>query len=141
MQHDAACLGSPPMLEYVDALPGTECRHAVDDRNRQLGLRQRRTHVRRHVISPLERVFVKRVAFRHEPCEKSFEIALHARIVVFLDQQAGGGMADVEREQSLAYAAGTHPFDHLRRTAIQALATGGHADYIEHLTHGRHCTG
>jgi len=138
VKHHAAGLGTSPMLEDINPLPGAEQGHAIGNRDRQVGLRQGSTHMRRHVIRTFQRVFVDRVAFRHQSRQESLQIAPHTRIVVFLDQQAGRGVADIKREQPLADAAGLHPVTHLQREGIQALAAGGNADFMKGLAHVRY---
>ena len=113
MQYYAACLHSTPVLEDVNALPGAEQRLAVGNRDRQVGLRQCRAHVGRHVVEAFQCVFVNRVAFRHQPRQEALQIRLHGRIVIFLYQQARRGVADIQGEQALPDAAGLRPVTHL----------------------------
>ena len=59
MQHDAAPVRPHPMLEQIHALPGPQRQLALVNRDRQLGLRERRPDMRRHIVRPLRGVPVQ----------------------------------------------------------------------------------
>lgn len=138
VQHDSAGLRGTPMLENINPLPGAKHGQAFGHRDRQMGLRQCGAHMRRHIIRTLQRMFVNRVVFGHQPRQKAFQIGLNRWIVVFLNQQAGRSVADVQRQQSLMDFIRPNPGTHLRCERIQALAMGGDSNFMKSLAHARH---
>jgi hypothetical protein len=80
-----------------DPLQPTQHHPAFPDRDRQVHRRQRRPHVRRHVVRPLRRVLEQRLPVRYQPTEKPLEIRLHPRVRVVLDQQRCRRMTHMQR--------------------------------------------
>ncbi len=97
--------GVSPVLDEIDALPCSQNQRAGDDGNGELGLRQRRANMRRHVVRPFRVMGVAR-SLRRDLREEGLEVLEHRRIGVFLDQQRRGGMAAEDRQQPLVEALG-----------------------------------
>ena len=93
------------VFPQVDSLPGSQHEFAVLEGDTQLGGRQRRLDVGGHVVTALQRMGVKRVVFRHQPVQPVFQINPRAVVVIFLDQQAGGGVAYEQCAQAFALLA------------------------------------
>lgn len=126
------------MFEDVDALPGTQHRRTVDDRDGKVSLGQRRAYVGRHIVRPFEDVFVNRVAFGHQPGQEAFEIALYGRVVIFLYQETRRGMPDVERQQAAFDRARAHTSPDVVGAGIESLPAGRNGDGVDDLAHGGH---
>ena len=118
VQHHTARLRGTPVLEDVNSLPRAEQRPAFRHRDRQVRLRQRRARMRRHVIRAFQGVLVNRGVLRHQPRQEALQVGPYRRVLIFLDQQAGRGVADIQGKQPLPDAAGPHPGPHLRREGI-----------------------
>lgn len=99
-------------------------------------LRQRGTHVRRHIVRTFGRVDEQRIAIRNQSGKETFEVGDHVGIVVLVDQQAGGGVLDVEREHAGGHVALPRPGRHLLGDVIDAAAAGIDMDLADKLAHG-----
>src|SRR5690606_3265650 len=91
---DATPVRGAAMLPQVDPLPGAEREPPVEYRDRERGGGEDRLDVGRHVVRPLRRMREVAVALRHEAVEPLLEVMARARIGVFLNGEAGGGVAD-----------------------------------------------
>ena len=63
--HDRTPVRSHTMLKQIYPLPSAERQPAIDERNRQMGLRQRRADVCRHVVIAFGGMPVQRGVVRH----------------------------------------------------------------------------
>ena len=97
------------VLEEEDALPDAELEPAVADRDRQLRLGQRTLDVRRHVVGPLVVVAVEAHILRHDPAQKGVEVVAHVGRRIFLDQERGRGVLDVDGKQTASRGFGVRP--------------------------------
>ena len=89
----------------------------------------------RHVIGSFNRMDIERVAFRHEPREKFFQITPHIRIGILLDQERSGGVAKMKREQALFEPAFDNPGRNLIGDFIQTLAACVHLESMDAIEH------
>ena len=115
----------------------------------QIHRRQRRAHVRRHVVVAFRGVDEERVAVGHEPLEKRLQIAPHIRIGVFLDEQRSRSMPQMQCQQAVLELVFVHPFFDLAREFIKpaparrngqfvkssAVSCVGHLDYWMNENH------
>src|SRR3954469_17110889 len=60
--------------------------------------------MRRHIILTFGCMFEQRVAVRHQPRKKSFEIASHFRVGIFLDQERSGCVLDQQSDAPVYHA-------------------------------------
>ena len=94
------------MLKKIHPLPGTQPQSPVNQRNRQRYRHHRRLdmggHIIRALISMSEIGHFRVRRGRHESVEKGLQVGLYLGVRVFLNEQAGGGVADKEREQARA---------------------------------------
>ena len=77
-----------------DALPGTQQKAIVPVGNAELAGGQGGFDVGRHVVRSLDGMGVERVTFGNQPVQPVLEVDARAVVVVLLDQQAGGGVAN-----------------------------------------------
>jgi len=87
------------MLEQIDALPRPKRESAVDQRDRELDLRECRAEMRRHVVRALVIVQIFARLWR-DPRKICFEIGANLGRRVFLDEERGGGVAAEYRQQT-----------------------------------------
>ena len=94
-------MGPIPMFEQINTLPRPQHRHARNDRNADRDRHQGRLDMRWHVVRPL--VSVREIGHRgmrcrrHETREELFEVRLHLRVGVLLDQERTGGVLNKVR--------------------------------------------
>jgi hypothetical protein len=125
------------VFEDIEALPGAQHHAAVLERDRQLGLGQRRADMGRHVVRSLVGMAIERVALRHQPAEIGDQVALHIRIGIFLNDQRGGGMAAEHGEKPVAQAGRAQPADDPVGDVGQVAAAGLDGQSGLSLSHGR----
>ena len=88
---------------------------ALHHRDGDLDLRQGRADMRRHVVGTFGGVAEQRIAVWNQAAEEAVEVGEHLRVGVLLHQEAGGGVATEEGEESGAGTAGGdggHPVGH-----------------------------
>jgi len=94
------------MLKQVNTLPCAERQRAVMHRNTERGRQKSGLdmggHIIRALISMSEIGHFRVRRGRHESVEKGLQVGLYLGVRVFLNEQAGGGVADKEREQARA---------------------------------------
>ena len=84
------------MFPKVNALPGTQPQPSLHNWNGEAHSGQRRPYVRRHVVLAFSGVHECGVTIRDQPIEKRFKVAPHIRVCVFLNQQRGRSMQDLQ---------------------------------------------
>ena len=102
MQGHTARMGPRAVFPQINSLPGSQRELAGVNREGEVHRRQRGADVGGHVVVAFGGVGEQRVAVAHEPCKKGGEVAAHVRVGVFLDQERGGSMAQVQGEQPVA---------------------------------------
>src|SRR5437868_10045764 len=100
MGNDAAGMSLGAVFPKINALPSAEHQPAVGYWNAQIDTAQCRPHMRWHIVVTLSRVVKKRITIGSEAGKKAFQIATHLRIRIFLDQQRGRRVLDVQRQKS-----------------------------------------
>ena len=118
------------MFPKVDALPGAEHHRAGGDRDAEVDAGQRRADVGRHVVVALVVVLVNRVGIRGQARKNRLEVGAHGGVGVFLDEQRGGGVADVQCGQAGLEAAGRHQAVHLAGDLVKPAAARGDAQLL-----------
>ena len=98
MQGEASREASGPVLEYVDALPRSQCRSTAAYRDRQLGCRERRTDMGRHVVGPLGGVPVQAAVLGDDAAEEVVEIVEDVGVGVLLDRERRRRVTDEDGE-------------------------------------------
>ncbi len=95
MHHDFALVATLAMFPNVNPLPGSEDEATIGDRDGFGGVGERGADVGGHVVSAFVIVGVG-IILGDETMEKGFEVFEDARIGVFLDEEACGGVAQKE---------------------------------------------
>src|ERR1035437_1477542 len=131
VQRHAAQMGPCAVFPKIDALPCSEREPAAVDRQGKIHRPQRRADVRGHVVVALGGVAEQRVAVAHEPRKKGVEVAAHVGIGIFLDEQRGGSMAQMQGEQSVAKFIFGNPLRHFVRKFNQPAPPRGDDDFVE----------
>ena len=119
--------GRGAVFPQINPLPRSQREPPVANRNGKIHRRQRRADVRGHVVIAFGGMAEQRVAVRREPREKSVQIAAHVGIGVFLDQQRGGRVAQMQREQAVAKFVFRHPLFHFAGEFAQPAPARGEA--------------
>ena len=94
MHDDFTSTGMVPVLPQVDALPCAQQQFTCLKWHAELGRGQGALDVSGHVIWPLQGVRVQRVVLGHQSIQPLFQVHPRAVVVVFLNQEARGGVAD-----------------------------------------------
>jgi hypothetical protein len=127
---------SRAVFPQVNSLPGAEREPAGVQRQGKVHGGQRGADVRGHVVSALGGMAEQRVAVRHEPRKKCVEVEPHIRIGVFLNQQRGGGVAQMQRQQTVAEFVFRNPLFHRVGELHQPASPRGDDEFVEGLAHG-----
>ena len=101
------------VLVEVDPLPCTERGSTTADRDGQTGRGQCGANVRRHVVGALAGVAKDRITRWDHSSEEPLEVALHFGVRVFLNDQRGGRVAHVKRQQPFTDSRFSNPADDL----------------------------
>lgn len=123
VQDDIPLLRARPVFEHINPLPYSQCQAAIQNRNGQTALGKRRTHMRRHVVRAFSGVVVNAVALGYQAGKELFQIGFHIRVCILLNDQAGRGMLNYQRQQALPDSDFAHPRQNCPGNRIQALAT------------------
>ena len=137
MEHKLPPVRRGAVFPNVDALPGAEDQSAVGDGDAQVHGRQRGADVRGHVVITFASVPEKRVAIGCEAGEEAFQVTAHFRIGIFLNEQRGGGVPEVQRgEAGLQPGLADQRVDFARDLAETATARGN-GEFLDRLAeHG-----
>src|ERR1035437_8818142 len=138
VQRHAARMWPCAVFPQIDSLPRSEREPASVNRDGKIHRRQRGADVRGHVVVALSSVAEERIAVAHEPREKGVQIAAHIRVGIFLDQQRGGSVAQMQREQPVAKFIFGNPLRHFIREFNQTAPARGDDDFVKRLAHGTH---
>ena len=112
MQRHSPRVRMRAVLPQINSLPRSEREFAGVDGNGKIHGGQRGADVRGHVVIALGGVAEKRIAIAHEPRKKRVKVAAHIGVGVFLDEQRGGGVPQMQREQAVAEFIFGNPFLH-----------------------------
>ena len=97
------------MFPQVNALPRAQRQASAAQWQAEVHGRERGADVRRHVVRALAGVDKQRIAVGHEALEEPFEIGAHVRIGVFLDEQRGRRVPQVQRDEAMLETAFGNP--------------------------------
>jgi hypothetical protein len=125
------------MFPDVNALPGAEGHTAAADGNGEVDGGQGGADVSGHVVVAFGGVDEHAVAVGDEAGEESFEVAADVGIGVFLDEQRGGGVTEVEGQKAVLKAFLGEPVRNVVGDFVEAAAAGLDAKFVERLEHGR----
>ena len=94
--------------QQVDALPCAERKFVAHDEDAQVHGGQRGADVRGHVVVAFAGVLEQRIPIRSEAGEESLQVATDLGVSIFLDEQRGGGVPQVQRGDASLQARLTH---------------------------------
>ena len=86
--------------------------------------------MRRHVVITFGGVFVKIVPIRDESAEKAVEVPPNAGICVFLDQERGAGVLNVQRAETRLQTGLADQIGDLLRDFVKTASLGRHGDFM-----------
>src|SRR5215831_9342925 len=92
------------MFPDVDTLPCAECHAAFADRNRKVDGGQGGADVSGHVVVAFGGVDEHAVAVGYKAGEEGLEIATDIWVGIFLDEERGRGVTEVEGEKAVLKA-------------------------------------
>jgi hypothetical protein len=96
-----------------------------------------------HVVVAFRRVDVKRIAIRDEAFEKGLQVATDIRVGIFLNEQGGGGVAEMKSEKALLEAVFGKPVLNQVGEFIKTAAFGEDSQIVgslaEHGAEGSRC--
>ena len=124
MQGDAARVSANAVFPHINPLPGAEREPPAAHGNAQVHRRQRRANVRGHVVIAFERMHKKRIAVGDKPFKKRLQIAPHVRVGVFLNQQRGRSMLQMNRQQAVLELVLIHPLFNFARELAKPTTAG-----------------
>ena len=93
-----------PMFPEEYPLPGTQHKFSLLKGYAQMGSSECGLNMSGHIVAPFQGVGIKRVGFWHKAIQPVLKINTSTLIVVFLDQEAGGSMANKQRTQTFKLA-------------------------------------
>ena len=125
MDGNGAGVRGAAMLPEVNALPGAQRQLAVADGNGKIDRRKGGAHVSGHVVVAFDRVREERIAVRHKASEEMLQVTPHVRVGVFLDQQGGGSVAEVQSHQAGGETVLGNPVRHFAGEFVEAAAARG----------------
>src|SRR5271166_6977721 len=126
-----------PMLEEINPLPRSERETAVDQRDRQVGRRQRRPDVRRHIIGAFIVMGVAMRVLRRDAFEKRLEIRADLRRGVLLNEKGGRRVPAEQGDQSCFQLVPPDPVGEGPCHLDQAAAIGSDREDAGELAHER----
>jgi hypothetical protein len=100
MGSNGAGVRGAAVFPKVNPLPGAQRHSALANGDGEIDSRQRGPHVSRHIVVPLNRVREQGIAVRHQAGEEMLQVTSHVRVGIFLDEQGGGSVAEVQSHQA-----------------------------------------
>src|SRR5687768_4633371 len=96
MEVDGAAVGMAAVFPEVDALPGPEAEAAVLEGDGEVHAGEGAADMGGHVVGTFGGVDEEAVAVWNDAGHEGFEVAANIGVGVFLNEQGGGGVANVE---------------------------------------------
>lgn len=100
MSDDAARVRHGTMFPKINSLPCAERHFSADDWNAEIDRSQRGADVSGHIIITLTGMAENRIAIGNEPRKKSFEIAAHFRVGIFLNDERRRSVLKMKCQQA-----------------------------------------
>ena len=130
-----AAVGMVAMFPQIDSLPCAKAEPGVLKRDRKVDAGKGGSHVSRHVVGTFSGVYKKTVAVGDKTIHESFQIDSHVWVGIFLDQQRGGGVADLQgAEAILKFRARQFPLNFVG-AFVEAAALSLQTDFGKDLFH------
>ncbi len=123
-------MGSAPVLEEKNSLPGAELHFSIDHRHGLARARQHHADVRCAVIGALSRMHEVIGVFRHKPLEKFFEIFSRRRIGIFHHNETATGVLNENCDDPIAHAGLVDLCLHVAGDFAGAFAVGTNIELV-----------
>ena len=81
-----------PVFPQVYPLPGAEAAAAAGDRQRQVGMREDRAHMGRHIIRSFRHMLEQVITIRHKTHHETLQVGSHVGVGVLAEYQRGTGV-------------------------------------------------
>src|ERR1035437_10144072 len=121
------------MFPEVDSLPGAQSHPALVDGDGEIDGREGSPHMGGHVVVALDGMHEQAISIGHQPCEEVLQVAAHVRVSVFLNQEGGGSVAEVQGHQAGSELVLCHPGCDFAGEFIKAAATRGKCYLMQSL--------
>jgi hypothetical protein len=131
-----AGVGVGAVFPEVEALPGAEGHFAVVHGDGEVDGGQRGADVGGHIVIAFGGVDEEGIAIANEAGEEGFEVAADVGVGVFLDEERGGSVLEVEGQEAVAALMGAEPLFDGGGEIGEAAAAGGDGEFVEVLVHG-----
>lgn len=113
------------MFPQVNSLPGPQRQPATHDGNGEINSGEHAPDMGGHIVLALGGMDEKRVAVGHKAGKEFFQVTPNVRVGVFLNEQRGGGVADVERQEAIVEVVLRHPGRGVVGEFVEAAAACG----------------
>ena len=123
------------MLEQENALPLAERDFSLNYWDGQTGLRQRCAHVRGHIVQAFCSMDEQRITIWHKAIKKRLHIYQHVRIIILVNEQTGGSVLNIKREQTCLQTQAVRPIKHLQRDVVELATMRFNTDLLSKLAH------
>ena len=128
------------VLPKVDALPGAEDETAADDGDGEIDGGEGGADMGRHVVRAFGGVFEESVAVWDKAIEEAVEVATDFRIGVFLDEERGAGVTEMQGAEAGLEASFAQGINYLIGDLVEPSTFGADGGFLAVLAqHGRHC--
>ena len=135
MEEDRAGVGGVAVFPEIDALPGAKGEAPLGHRDREVDGGQGGSNMSGHVVIAFSSMAEQGGTIGHEASKECFEVAADIGVGVFLDQERGGGVADMKGEQASLERVAGDPGPDLIRDFIETATTGGDFELVLEVTH------
>ena len=123
-------MGSAPVFEEKNSLPGAELHSSIDNRYGLARARQHHANVRSAVVRALSRMHEVIGIFRHEPLEKFLEIFSRRWVGVFHRNKTATGVLDENCDDPVAHAGLVDLRVYLTGDFVGAFAVGANIELV-----------
>jgi len=130
MEGDGAGMGGATVFPEIDSLPGAEGKAASVDGKGEVDGGKGGADMGGHVVIALGGVNEKWVAVGNEAGEEGFQIAPDIGVGIFLNEERGGGVAEVESDEAGLKAVFGEPGGDLVGEVVEAAAAGGDGQLV-----------
>src|ERR1035437_4772950 len=121
------------MFPEVNPLPGAQHQPTSADRDGKIDGRKGSSHVSGHVVVTLDGMCEQRIPVGYQAGEEVLQVAAHVRVSVFLNQEGGGSVAEVQGHQAGSELVLCHPGCDFAGEFIKAAAMRGKCYLMQSL--------
>jgi hypothetical protein len=126
-----------PMFPKVNTLPGSERNCAMGNWDGKVHCGEGRSDMSRHVILAFVVVDEQGIAILYKASKEALQIAAHIGVGVFLDQERGGRMANVQSQEAILESVPGNPCVYRIREFVETTAASVNCKFMGDLAeHG-----